>query len=148
MKQVYLTHPCQVSAHSLRNVCDQKFKQCWLWCACTCVCVHASVFTPPEFQGVLWRWKKRWESFQKKLAGCCAQRLDQHRQTELWSAGRALAPSQVQCWRSGVASLRCLFHVRSLPTLTGYGFLSLPVQFLFVIKFYHLWCLSAKRPCN
>lgn len=36
-------------------------------------------------------------------------------------------------------------HARA--TLTEYGFLSLLVAFLFVIKFCHIWGLPAKCPC-
>lgn len=41
-----------------------------------------------------------------------------------------------------------IIHVRAFPRETEHRFLSLPVQFLFVIKFFHLRVLSAKCPCN
>lgn len=40
------------------------------------------------------------------------------------------------------------YSFQSFPKRGGVWILSLPVQFLFVIKFFHLWVLSAKCPCN
>lgn len=41
-----------------------------------------------------------------------------------------------------------IIDFRAFPREMEHGILSLPVQFLFVIKFFHLWVLSAKCPCN
>jgi hypothetical protein len=67
-------------------------------------------------------------------------------ESQVW--GKQIKPFKPHCNAQKCNQLPACSHVRTFPTLSEYWLLSLPVEFLFVIKCCYLLGLQAKCPCN